>query len=172
MHEHGGQLELLSESGPRHHRRGSFFRWLERRVRLLGSGDEPVRMENFRTAKKKSTPSVSELKDNLPHAPGSGGRDGTHATASAAISRASTTSTWRRILPTAMNRAGEAQQVDRAPDGSCGSCGGTEGSRIAGGVRKSLTHPPVCVLMTAYGSEKVAVQAMKRGALRLHHQAA
>ena len=28
----------------------------------------------------------------------------------------------------------------------------------------SLPHPPVSVLMTAYGSEKVAVQAMKRGA--------
>ena len=29
---------------------------------------------------------------------------------------------------------------------------------------KSLTHPPVCILMTAYGSEDVAVQAMKCGA--------
>jgi two-component system response regulator AtoC len=28
----------------------------------------------------------------------------------------------------------------------------------------SLPHPPVSVLMTAYGSEKIAVQAMKRGA--------
>ena len=29
---------------------------------------------------------------------------------------------------------------------------------------KSLPHPPVCILMTAYGSEELAVEAMKRGA--------
>ncbi len=29
---------------------------------------------------------------------------------------------------------------------------------------KSLHHPPVCILMTAYGSEEIAVQAMKSGA--------
>src|SRR5438445_107045 len=29
---------------------------------------------------------------------------------------------------------------------------------------KSLPKPPVCILMTAYGSEEVAVDAMKRGA--------
>ena len=29
---------------------------------------------------------------------------------------------------------------------------------------KSLTKPPVCILMTAYGSEELAVEAMKRGA--------
>src|SRR5215471_4097818 len=29
---------------------------------------------------------------------------------------------------------------------------------------KSLPHPPVCILMTAYGSEEIAVEAMKRGA--------
>ena len=29
---------------------------------------------------------------------------------------------------------------------------------------KSLPHPPVCILMTDYGSEEVAVEAMKRGA--------
>src|SRR6476660_9570020 len=29
---------------------------------------------------------------------------------------------------------------------------------------KSLAKPPVCILMTAYGSEELAVQAMKRGA--------
>ncbi len=29
---------------------------------------------------------------------------------------------------------------------------------------KSLSRPPVCVLMTAYGSEEIAVQAMKNGA--------
>ena len=29
---------------------------------------------------------------------------------------------------------------------------------------KSLAKPPVCILMTAYGSEDVAVEAMKRGA--------
>jgi two-component system, NtrC family, response regulator AtoC len=29
---------------------------------------------------------------------------------------------------------------------------------------KSLPHPPICILMTAYGSEEVAVEAMKLGA--------
>src|SRR5947208_10801255 len=29
---------------------------------------------------------------------------------------------------------------------------------------KSLPKPPVCILMTAYGSEELAVEAMKRGA--------
>src|SRR3954466_13799974 len=29
---------------------------------------------------------------------------------------------------------------------------------------KSLSKPPICILMTAYGSEEVAVDAMKRGA--------
>jgi DNA-binding NtrC family response regulator len=29
---------------------------------------------------------------------------------------------------------------------------------------KSLSHPPVCILMTAYGSEELAVEAMKQGA--------
>src|SRR5262245_18465561 len=29
---------------------------------------------------------------------------------------------------------------------------------------KSLAKPPICILMTAYGSEEVAVQAMKNGA--------
>lgn len=29
---------------------------------------------------------------------------------------------------------------------------------------KSLAHPPICILMTAYGSEEVAVEAMKQGA--------
>src|SRR6266436_1259211 len=29
---------------------------------------------------------------------------------------------------------------------------------------KSLARPPVCILMTAYGSEELAVDAMKRGA--------
>ena len=29
---------------------------------------------------------------------------------------------------------------------------------------KSLARPPVCILMTAYGSEDLAVEAMKRGA--------
>src|SRR5271170_4862177 len=41
--------------------------------------------------------------------------------------------------------------------------GGTEGLDLLGRIQ-SLPHPPVSVLMTAYGSEKVAVQAMKRGA--------
>src|SRR5512132_4636982 len=29
---------------------------------------------------------------------------------------------------------------------------------------KSLSHPPICILMTAYGSEELAVEAMKSGA--------
>src|SRR6185436_5985318 len=29
---------------------------------------------------------------------------------------------------------------------------------------KSLSRPPICILMTAYGSEELAVQAMKNGA--------
>src|SRR5437868_11723746 len=29
---------------------------------------------------------------------------------------------------------------------------------------KSLSKPPICILMTAYGSEEIAVEAMKRGA--------
>src|SRR5204862_6969494 len=29
---------------------------------------------------------------------------------------------------------------------------------------KSLCKPPICILMTAYGSEELAVDAMKRGA--------
>ena len=29
---------------------------------------------------------------------------------------------------------------------------------------KSLSRPPICILMTAYGSEELAVDAMKRGA--------
>ncbi|MDA7916021.1 sigma-54 dependent transcriptional regulator [Verrucomicrobia bacterium] len=29
---------------------------------------------------------------------------------------------------------------------------------------KSLSHPPICILMTAYGSEEIAVEAMRRGA--------
>jgi two-component system response regulator AtoC len=32
------------------------------------------------------------------------------------------------------------------------------------GRAKSLTKPPICILMTAYGSEELAVDAMKRGA--------
>jgi DNA-binding NtrC family response regulator len=32
------------------------------------------------------------------------------------------------------------------------------------GRAKSLTRPPICILMTAYGSEELAVEAMKRGA--------
>ena len=32
------------------------------------------------------------------------------------------------------------------------------------GRAKSLAKPPVCILMTAYGSEELAVDAMRRGA--------
>jgi len=41
--------------------------------------------------------------------------------------------------------------------------GGTEGLDLLTRAQ-SIPHPPVSILMTAYGSEKVAVQAMKRGA--------
>jgi two-component system response regulator AtoC len=41
--------------------------------------------------------------------------------------------------------------------------GGTEGLDLLTRAQ-SLPHAPVCVLMTAYGSEKIAVQAMKKGA--------
>jgi DNA-binding NtrC family response regulator len=41
--------------------------------------------------------------------------------------------------------------------------GGTEGLDLLGRAR-TIPRPPVTVLMTAYGSEKVAVQAMKAGA--------
>jgi DNA-binding NtrC family response regulator len=41
--------------------------------------------------------------------------------------------------------------------------GGTEGLDLLSRAQ-SLPRPPVMILMTAYGSEKVAVQAMKRGA--------
>ena len=41
--------------------------------------------------------------------------------------------------------------------------GGTEGLDLLERSR-TISHPPVSVLMTAYGSEKVAVQAMKKGA--------
>jgi two-component system, NtrC family, response regulator AtoC len=41
--------------------------------------------------------------------------------------------------------------------------GGTDGMELLAKAQ-SLPHPPVCVLMTAYGSVDVAVEAMKRGA--------
>src|SRR5437762_5049877 len=40
---------------------------------------------------------------------------------------------------------------------------GEDGLKLIGRA-KSMSHPPVCILMTAYGSEEVAVEAMKRGA--------
>jgi two-component system response regulator AtoC len=41
--------------------------------------------------------------------------------------------------------------------------GGTEGLDLIKRAQ-ALPHAPICVLMTAYGSEKIAVEAMKRGA--------
>src|SRR4051812_716658 len=38
-----------------------------------------------------------------------------------------------------------------------------DGMRLIGRA-KSLSKPPICILMTAYGSEELAVEAMKRGA--------
>jgi two-component system response regulator AtoC len=64
-------------------------------------------------------------------------------------------------LPTAMNVL-ESEPVDVLLT-DLRLMGGTEGLDLL--VRaQSIPHAPVCVLMTAYGSEKVAVQAMKRGA--------
>ena len=64
-------------------------------------------------------------------------------------------------VDTAMNLL-EAQPVDVLLT-DLRLMGGTEGLDLL--VRaQSISRPPVCVLMTAYGSEKVAVQAMKRGA--------
>src|SRR4030095_16317826 len=40
---------------------------------------------------------------------------------------------------------------------------GEDGMKLIGRA-KSLSRPPICILMTAYGSEEVAVEAMKRGA--------
>ena len=64
-------------------------------------------------------------------------------------------------VPTAMNLL-EAQPVDVLLT-DLRLMGGTEGLDLLTRAQ-SLPHPPVSVLMTAYGSEKVAVQAMKRGA--------
>jgi two-component system response regulator AtoC len=64
-------------------------------------------------------------------------------------------------VPAAMNVL-EAQPVDVLLT-DLRLMGGTEGLDLL--LRaQSISHPPVSVLMTAYGSEKVAVQAMKRGA--------
>ncbi len=64
-------------------------------------------------------------------------------------------------VPTAMNVL-EAQPVDVMLT-DLRLMGGTEGLDLLTRAQ-SISHPPVSVLMTAYGSEKVAVQAMKRGA--------
>ena len=64
-------------------------------------------------------------------------------------------------VPTAMNLL-ESQHVDLLLT-DLRLMGGTEGLDLLEKA-KSLPHPPVSILMTAYGSEKVAVQAMKKGA--------
>jgi two-component system, NtrC family, response regulator AtoC len=64
-------------------------------------------------------------------------------------------------VPAAMNML-ESQPVDVLLT-DLRLMGGTEGLDLLTRAT-SLAHPPVSVLMTAYGSEKVAVQAMKRGA--------
>jgi two-component system, NtrC family, response regulator AtoC len=64
-------------------------------------------------------------------------------------------------VPTAMNVL-ETQPVDVLLT-DLRLMGGTEGLDLLTRAQ-SLTRPPVAILMTAYGSEKVAVQAMKRGA--------
>ena len=64
-------------------------------------------------------------------------------------------------VPTAMNVL-ETQLVDVLLT-DLRLMGGTEGLDMLTRAQ-SIPHPPVAILMTAYGSEKVAVQAMKRGA--------
>ena len=64
-------------------------------------------------------------------------------------------------VPTAMNVL-ETQPVDVLLT-DLRLMGGTEGLDLLTRAQ-SLPRPPVAILMTAYGSEKVAVQAMKRGA--------
>jgi DNA-binding NtrC family response regulator len=64
-------------------------------------------------------------------------------------------------VPTAMNVL-ETQPVDVLLT-DLRLMGGTEGLDMLSKAQ-SLPRPPVSILMTAYGSEKVAVQAMKRGA--------
>ena len=64
-------------------------------------------------------------------------------------------------VPTAMNVL-ETQPVDVLLT-DLRLMGGEEGLDLLTR-SQSLPHPPVAVLMTAYGSEKIAVQAMKKGA--------
>jgi DNA-binding NtrC family response regulator len=64
-------------------------------------------------------------------------------------------------VPTAMNVL-ETQPVDLLLT-DLRLMGGSEGLDLLSRAQ-SISHPPVSILMTAYGSEKVAVQAMKRGA--------
>jgi two-component system response regulator AtoC len=64
-------------------------------------------------------------------------------------------------LPAAINLL-ESQPVDLLLT-DLRLTGGTEGLDLIKRAQ-ALPHAPVCVLMTAYGSEKVAVEAMKRGA--------
>jgi len=64
-------------------------------------------------------------------------------------------------VPAAMNVL-ESQPVDLLLT-DLRLTGGTEGLDLLKRAQ-ALPHGPVCILMTAYGSEKVAVEAMKRGA--------
>jgi two-component system, NtrC family, response regulator AtoC len=64
-------------------------------------------------------------------------------------------------VPAAMNVL-ESQPVDLLLT-DLRLTGGTEGLDLLKRAQ-ALSHGPVCILMTAYGSEKVAVEAMKRGA--------
>jgi DNA-binding NtrC family response regulator len=64
-------------------------------------------------------------------------------------------------VPTAMNVL-ETQPVDLLLT-DLRLMGGSEGLDLLSRAQ-SISHPPVSILMTAYGSEKIAVQAMKRGA--------
>jgi two-component system response regulator AtoC len=64
-------------------------------------------------------------------------------------------------VPTAMNVL-ETQPVDVLLT-DMRLTGGSEGLDLLTRA-KSISHPPVSILMTAYGSEKIAVQAMKQGA--------
>ena len=156
MHEHGGHLELLSEPG-----RGTTARILlplaERRVRLLGAGDEPPAVHLRRTKARRG---MTPVNDNLP-------------TLLVVEDEKNTREGLRRYfdgkfdiylapdVATAMNVL-ETQPVDVLLT-DLRLMGGTEGLDLLTRAQ-SIPHPPVSILMTAYGSEKVAVQAMKRGA--------
>ena len=157
LHEHGGHLELLSEPG-----RGTTARILlplaERRVRLLGQGDDFPLTKTAGGCKGGCT--MSPVSDNLPTLlvveDEKNPRDGLrrYFEGKFDVYLASDVATAMNLL--------ESQPVQVLLT-DLRLMGGTEGLDLL--VRaQSISPQPVCILMTAYGSEKVAVQAMKKGA--------